>query len=348
MTKAPSRIGYGALEARRTAVLAANPHDTMALFRAAGFDLGRDLRFADWSGVRFDGCDLPGCDFTGARLTGCSFAGARIAGARFDRAEVRREQLRAATDWKAHVADWRRPERIERTGHLPPQAVFSDAPFAPEMVVIPAGHFTMGSPESEEYRDDDEGPQREVRFARSFALGRNAVTFEEYEAYCKAKRRKKPDDEGWGRGRRPVINVSCEDAEGYCAWLSGETGVEYRLPSEAEWEYACRAGTTTPFFFGETVSTYQANYDGNYTYGAGVAGEYRKRTVPVDEMPLAENAWGLRHMHGNVYEWCADAWNESYEGAPRDGSVWQTGDTNLAVLRGGSWYGSPVRLRSAD
>ncbi|MEM1345481.1 MAG: SUMF1/EgtB/PvdO family nonheme iron enzyme [Pseudomonadota bacterium] len=237
----------------------------------------------------------------------------------------------------------------------------------PEMVVIPAGRFVMGSAapqyentglfglggkkliaEGEEGRGDDEGPRREVRFARSFALGRNVVTFAEYEAYCKAAGTEKPDDAGWGRGRRPVIKVSCEDAAGYCAWLSAETGVEYRLPSEAEWEYACRAGTETPFFFGETISTDQANYNGNFTYGPGVEGEYRERTVPVDEMPLAENAWGLRHLHGNVWEWCADAWNASYEGAPCDGSVWQTGDTSLAVLRGGSWNYSPGWLRSAN
>ena len=119
----------------------------------------------------------------------------------------------------------------------------------------------------------------------------------------------------------------------------------YRLPSEAEWEYACRAGTTTPFSFGETISTAQANYDGNYTYASGKKGEYRKQTTPVGSFPA--NAFGLHDMHGNVWEWCADPWHDSHDGAPTNGSTWEGGDASRRVYRGGSWFSLPRNLRSA-
>ena len=188
-----------------------------------------------------------------------------------------------------------------------------------------------------------------MTFAQPFALAKNALTFEEYDAFCDATGREKPEDRGWGRGRRPVINVSWHDAVAYCDWLSELTGEGYRLPSEAEWEYACRAGTTTPFAFGETISTDRANYDGNYAYGSGSKGVYRQKTVAVDDLDAA-NPWGLRHMHGNVSEWSADAWHDSYDGAPTDGSPWRDGSSEApgrAVLRGGSWDYYPRYLRSA-
>jgi formylglycine-generating enzyme required for sulfatase activity len=213
------------------------------------------------------------------------------------------------------------------------------------MVVIPAGSFVMGSPEDEEGRSADEGPQHRVNFSSPFALGRYPVTFAEYDHFCTETGRELPPDQGWGRGRRPVINVSWEDARAYCTWLSEQTGLAYRLPSEAEWEYACRAGTTTPFWTGPTISTEQANYDGNYTYGFGRTGECRKQTTPVDVFEA--NPWGLHDMHGNVWEWCEDCRNDSYEGAPRDGSAWLHEHCHFRVLRGGSWNFIPVGLRSA-
>ena len=149
--------------------------------------------------------------------------------------------------------------------------------------------------------------------------------------------------------RDPVVWVSWEDAKAYCAWLAERTGEPYRLPSEAEWEYACRAGTTTPFWTGPTISTAQANYDGNHVYGSGAKGVYRQRTVAVDEPSFPPNPFGLHHMHGNVWEWVEDCWHDSYVGAPSDGSAWISGclDPTRRVLRGGSWYGNPRILRSA-
>ncbi len=221
-----------------------------------------------------------------------------------------------------------------------------DAPWCPEMVVIPAGSFVMGAPASEEGSEDEERPEHRVRFAAPFALGRFPVSFDEFDEFCDEMGRAKPTDEGWGRGRRPAINVSCEDAKAYLAWLSSRTNQAYRLPSEAEWEYVCRGGTTTPFWTGATITTDQANFDGNHLYGSGRKGIFRHHTTRVSSFP--ENPFGLFDMHGNVWEWCADDWHGSYSRAPSDGSPWLAGgDPERAVLRGGSWSNNPRRCRSA-
>ncbi|WP_041235344.1 formylglycine-generating enzyme family protein [Dactylococcopsis salina] len=145
----------------------------------------------------------------------------------------------------------------------------------------------------------------------------------------------------------PVERVSWHKAKEFCQKLSEQTGKTYRLPSEAQWEYACRAGTTTPFYFGETISTDLANYDGNSRYGNGKKGVYRIKTTPVRSFP--PNAFGLYDMHGNVWEWCEDVWHENYEGAPNDGSAWLTeGDHYRRVMRGGSWYPNPRYCRCAN
>lgn len=247
---------------------------------------------------------------------------------------------------------WRRVFRVRRsrTGEQPadpwpPGKVFRDvdAPWCPEMVVIPGGTFLMGSPKNEPERYDDEGPQHEVRVPR-FALGICAVTFAEYDHFREATGREKPEDQGWGRASRPVTNVSWEEANSYCEWLSRETGCAYRLPSEAEWEYACRAGTTTPFWWGGTITPAQANYDGTVAYNDGETGEYRGQTVPVRSFD--PNPFGLYQIHGNVDEWVHDDWHRNYEGAPTDGSAWLGGD-RAKVLRGGSWGFIPKYLRSA-
>ncbi len=145
--------------------------------------------------------------------------------------------------------------------------------------------------------------------------------------------------------RHPVVGASWDDAVAYCQWLSKTTGKDYRLPGEAEWEYACRAGTQGPFWWGSAISTDDANYDGNSTYAGGKKGQYRKATVPVES--FKPNPWGLYQVHGNVWEWCADNWHENYRGAPEDGSVWKGGDEGRRVLRGGSWHGDPRDLRAA-
>jgi formylglycine-generating enzyme required for sulfatase activity len=140
--------------------------------------------------------------------------------------------------------------------------------------------------------------------------------------------------------------VSWDDAQEFCARLAKATGKAYRLPSEAVWEYAARAGTTTPFAYGATLSTEIANYDGNYTYGNGQKGEYREQTVDVGSFP--PNAWGLYEMHGNVYEWNEDSWHENYNGVPTDGTAWIDNSTEYKLLRGASWLSNPKYCRSAD
>lgn len=225
--------------------------------------------------------------------------------------------------------------------------VFKECPSCPEMVVVPAGSFTMGSPESEQGRSGNEGPQHRATIGKSFAAGRFAVTFDEWDACvadgaCGGYR---PDDRGWGRGRRPVINVSWNHAEAYVAWLSRKTGKQYRLLSEAEWEYAARAGTTTPFSFGDNITTDQVNYDGRYPYAGWANGLYRAMTVPVGSLP--PNAWGLYEMHGNAWQWVEDTYHSAYDGAPSDGSAWLNSRAGERVLRGGSWISIAQDVRSA-
>jgi formylglycine-generating enzyme required for sulfatase activity len=218
------------------------------------------------------------------------------------------------------------------------------------MVVVPAGSFEMGSPANEVGRGYHEDPQHLVTFGKPFAVGRFAVTFDEWDA-CVADRGcngYKPKDSGWGRGRRPVINVSWDDAKAYVRWLSRKTGKAYRLLSEAEREYVTRAGTTTPYWWGSSISTDQANYDGTFNGGQG---DNRKQTVPVDS--FQPNPWGLYQVHGNVDEWVEDCYYDgdpagAYVGAPLDGSAWASDRCSQRVLRGGSWERPPGDLRAAS
>jgi len=239
------------------------------------------------------------------------------------------------------------PLTADKERALKPKDVFKECDACPQMLVVPPGRFMMGSPETEESHLDPEEPQHLVTFAQPFAVGAFAVTFDEWDACvadggCDGYR---PSDQGWGRGRRPVINVSWHDAKAYVEWLSRKTGKTYRLLSEAEREYTARAGTATPFWWGSSISTEQANYDGNLVYGGGPKGEYRQRTLPVES--FQPNPWGLYQVHGNVLEWTEDCSNNDYNGAPSDGSAWTRGDCSRRVLRGGSWYFSPDFARSA-
>ena len=225
---------------------------------------------------------------------------------------------------------------VESVG--PPGTTFRDCPECPEMVVVPEGSFLMGSMSG---GDDDERPVHEVTIERPFAVGVYEVTFAEWDACvsgggCDGHR---PDDSGWGRGSRPVVNVSWVDAQAYVRWLSRATGKKYRLPSESEWEYVARAGTTTEYWWGNDVGRNRANCD---RCGSRWDNE---RTAPVGS--FSPNAFGLQDVHGNVWEWVEDCWNESYNGAPSDGSAWTSGECGRRVLRGGSWYNGPWNLRSA-
>jgi formylglycine-generating enzyme required for sulfatase activity len=184
----------------------------------------------------------------------------------------------------------------------------------------------------------------------SFCLGKYPVTQAQWQAVAALPQVNRKLDSNPSRFKGtdlPVEQVSWYDTLEFCARLSQKTGREYRLPSEAEWEYACRAGTTTPFHFGETITPELANYNGNYTYGSGTKGKYRKQTTPVGSFKVA-NAFGLYDMHGNVWEWCSDHWHSNYEGAPTDGSAWLSdNDNHSRLLRGGSWDVVPRVCRSA-
>ena len=223
---------------------------------------------------------------------------------------------------------------------------FRDFGGAPEMIWVPAGHFSMGSRDGE--GGERERPTHEVTIPRVFAVGRYPVTFEEWDFAQGDKDWKKitgmepckPDDQGWGRGRMPAINVSWEDGQAYIKWLSHKSGQPYRLLSEAEWEYACRAGSEAVYCFGDVTEQLgdYAWYDGNS----------EGRTHPVGRRK--PNAFGLYDMHGNVWEWCEDQWHGSYKDKPNDlkasGGAWATEGSGNRVLRGGSWIDNPRALRS--
>jgi formylglycine-generating enzyme required for sulfatase activity len=242
---------------------------------------------------------------------------------------------------------------------------FQDYEGGPEMVIVPAGRFMMGSPESEP--PDGERPQHPVTIAQPFGIGRHAVTRGQFAAFANNTghsaeggarvwkgsewtydTRASWRDPGFAQNdSHPVVCVSWQDAKAFAAWLSNQSGRAYRLLTEAEWEYAARAGSTTPFWWGSTITSAQANYDGNYVYGkSGAKGEFRRQTVAVGS--FAANQWGLYQVHGNVWEWCQDVWHSDYNGAPADGSAWlEGGDPDDRVVRGGCWGSAPENLRSA-
>jgi formylglycine-generating enzyme required for sulfatase activity len=235
-----------------------------------------------------------------------------------------------------------------------------------EMVMIPSGSFMMGSPETEEGSTDDERPQHQVTI-KAFCLGKYQVTQAQWKAVAAFPQvnkelkldpsRFKGDGSTSLTNHRPVEQVSWENAVEFCDRLSRHTKRQYRLPSEAEWEYACRAGTTTPFHFGETITTNLANYQGtdneeykwSGSYGSGPKGVYREETTAVGSFGVANN-FGLYDMHGNVWEWCQDDWHSDYEGAPTDGSAWLSSEesSDRKLLRGGSWGDLPEDCRSAS
>lgn len=222
--------------------------------------------------------------------------------------------------------------------------VFRDCDACPLMVEVPGGAFVMGSPESEPGRYHDEGPQRVV-LVGEFAAGVYEVTFAEWEACVEEGGclEHVPDDEGWGRGDRPVINVNWTDAQAYVEWIAAKTAQPYRLLSEAEWEYAARAGTSAPRYWGATITDACLHANGDY---AGLpCGDGHENTAPIGS--YRPNAFGLHDVLGNVWEWTGDCWNEGYLGAPGDAGARETGDCSARVLRGGSWYHGVADLRAA-
>ncbi|MGB3296784.1 MAG: SUMF1/EgtB/PvdO family nonheme iron enzyme [Phormidesmis sp.] len=243
------------------------------------------------------------------------------------------ERRRTVTGKKTRQVEYRR-EMLDRGVEL-------------DMVAIPGGIFQMGSADGE--GENNERPQHSVT-VKPFWMGKYQVTQAQWRAVAalsKVERDLKSEPSRFKGDRLPVEQVSWDDAVEFCKRLSKHTGRAYRLPSEAEWEYACRAKTTTPFYFGDTLSSKIANYNANHTYGNGQKGEYRNKTTDVDS--FSANAFGLCDMHGNVWEWCLDHWHKNYAGAPTDGSAWLSADDNAyRLLRGGSWGNNPDKCRSAN
>ena len=245
-----------------------------------------------------------------------------------------------------------------------PRKIFQDCSECPQMIVVPAGEITIGSPQSEEARGENEGPQYPVNIRNSFAVGLYEVTHGEFRTFieqtghkiengCYSYNRKwrLDRDLNWQNpgfektDRSPIVCINWNDAKAYVNWLVEKTGRTYRLLSESEWEYVARAGTGTPFSTGATISTGQANYNGKYKYGYGKTGKDRKKATQVGS--FSPNPFGLYDMHGNVYEWVEDCYNESYTNTPKDGKPWLKGNCDIRVLRGGSWNNAPALLRSS-
>jgi formylglycine-generating enzyme required for sulfatase activity len=250
------------------------------------------------------------------------------------------QSLKEGLYWFTNVRGYVLTAEAERSlkSGAPP---FRECTGCPEMLVIKAGEFTMGSPKDEKGRREDEGPQRKVVFPDRFAVAKFELTFDEWDecvAYGDCETHIKAS--GWGRGRQPAINVSWDDAKTYVAWLSRITGKRYRLLSEAEWEYAARAETQTAYPWGNEIGKGNANCD-----GCGSQWD-DKQPAPVGSFPA--NAFGLYDMNGNVFQWVEDCVHETYDGAPTDGSAWTTGDCDPRVMRGGSYGSNPEDLRSAN
>jgi len=228
------------------------------------------------------------------------------------------------------------------------QNMLSPSPSNMNMVTINPGQSILGSPPYEQKRDNSEGPLQPVSIGYSFEVGKFEVTFAEWDKCvagggCAGHR---PKDGNWGRGKRPVINVSWNDTQKYIKWLNRKTGLKYRLLSEAEWEYIARAGSNTPFATGGMITTQQANFNGQESYAGSPLGNYRRKTVPVGS--FGANAYGLHDLHGNVWEWTQDCWSPNHSGNRRDGSPTEKSNCKHRVMKGGSWVNKPDDIRIAQ
>jgi formylglycine-generating enzyme required for sulfatase activity len=261
---------------------------------------------------------------------------------------VEQEQTPPATPPKQYFPEKRiQPLTPELEQALRPRDSFKECDVCPEMVVVPKGSFMMGTPASEPDRFKGEDPIHRVSFAKPFAVGRFTISFDEWDS-CLADGGcggNTGDDKGFGRGRMPAQGINYEAAKSYLAWLSKKVGRTYRLPSESEREYFTRAGTATPFWFGNTITAQDANYQASTPYGSGPHGPDSKGPVVVDS--YAPNPFGLYQVHGNVWEWTEDCFNKRYtEDTPDDGSPWLEGDCRQRMVRGGTWKWSPNMVRS--
>lgn len=271
-----------------------------------------------------------------------------------DQAETRKKP---GGDEDKKIAPKSEPIEIARSAPAAASALgggrhfFQECEQCPVMAVVPAGAGMIGSPADEPGRTPSEGPLTKVAFAQPFAVSRTEITFDEWfacvaEGGCGAFR---PGDYGWGTGHRPVINVSWNDAKAYVDWLSRKTGATYRLLSESEWEYAARGCAErcgqTAFWFGNSITPDQANYDWRYSYEGSPKAQALRKTV--DATTGSMNAFGLLNVHGNVREWVEDCWNETLAGLPADGTPRHSGDCRTRVVRGGSWADDPKDIRSA-
>lgn len=344
---------------KRREVMSSETSDFSELVRIAGLDRRMHLRFADWSGVDFRGSDLRGFDFTGASLCECNFEDALIEGARFDQAEIdragldsdRRTRLQGARDWDAYAKSWARKKEVLKDEHLHVGSVFQDAPYAPELVVVPGGRIRKSELEEQE------------EFRPAFAVGRYAVTFEEWDVFIAsggrdqfaaedgARGRWRNSKEAWGswddlgrgRGRLPAVNMSWHDAKAYVVWLSHKTGRRYRLLESAEWEYVARTGTVTPYWWGSDISPSQANYDPKQNPD-GMGGSSEGGPVPVDR--FEPNPWGLYQVHGNVWEWCEGRPISSEEAGEEEEEFRYDLNLMVAPICGGGFPCDASRVRS--
>ena len=262
--------------------------------------------------------------------------------ARRQSAEEQARPEEAAARQQARARRLRHEQQRQAARPVKPVEAFRDSlrdgGQGPAMVMLPPGRFRMGDLDGS--GNSNERPVRTVTISRRIAMGKYTITFEEYDQFVAATSAERPADEGWGRGSRPVINVNWLEAKAYAAWLSEQTGKRYRLPSEAEWEYAARAGTETAYSWGDEIGVNRAN-------GHDSGSEWsHQRTAPVGS--FEPNDFGLYDMHGNVWEWGEDYWHRNYEGAPSDGSAWLSGGRDRSrVVRGGAWYVYPRGLRAA-
>ncbi len=305
-------------------------HNFSDLIATANLNPKADFQYSDWSEIDFEKCDLRGFDFTGCRLLGCNFKDALIDGACFDLAVINGSNLRKAEDWVPLLLKSKPNPRKLSTSHLKKFSVFRDAIFTPEMVYIPPGEYMRGSPASKKFKH--EHPEQSVTIDYPLAVSRFLITFNDWDfaiqrGGCEGHR---PDDNGWGRGWNPVINVCWGQAQSYIQWLKKNTGERYRLLSEAEWEYCCRAGTSTNYYFG--------NIDRELGKHAWYGQNSNGRSHAVGQKKC--NQFGLYDMLGNVWEWCEDHWHNSYHESPVNGKAWVNAGPDFnypRVLRGGSW-----------